>query len=279
MNLPKPIVFIIMPFTDKDASACFETYVDPICRESGLDPKRADDFFSGNAIIEDIIRSIEDASIIIADVSGMNPNVFYELGIAHTLKKDRTIMITHDDFKDLPFDIKHRRILSYRGMMEIKMFPEILRETLDVLKRNYAETYEVEFNYLRSIMAANGNEGSLLILVGLNRYSKKIKVGEEYRCEGHRERNGKNIGSNGSVGLTSSLKGFIGLEYLHVVDEVISLTDKGKALAEVLEKDGFICDMFNDEVFTEGYEPGSWFRNKIKSDSREDTSTCSDGKT
>jgi len=75
--------------------------------------------------------------IIIADLSGCNPNVFYELGIAHILKQQQTIMITHDDYDDTPFDISHFRILHYKNTIEgAKELENNLQKTPIKDKRN-----------------------------------------------------------------------------------------------------------------------------------------------
>jgi hypothetical protein len=51
----------------------------------GITSTRADDFFAANSIISDVWNAITDAKVLVADCTGRNPNVFYELGIAHTL--------------------------------------------------------------------------------------------------------------------------------------------------------------------------------------------------
>jgi hypothetical protein len=61
--------------------------------------------------MDDITRSIEKAKIIVADLTGRNPNVFYEVGIAHTLNK--TVLLLAQNIEDVPFDLRHRRVLLY----------------------------------------------------------------------------------------------------------------------------------------------------------------------
>ncbi len=61
--------------------------------------------------MDDITKSIEKARIIVADLTGRNPNVFYEVGIAHTLNK--TVLLLAQNIDDVPFDLRHRRVLIY----------------------------------------------------------------------------------------------------------------------------------------------------------------------
>src|SRR4051794_23344712 len=93
----------------------FEGYYSEIIRPTllkmGLQALRAKEIFGTRAIIRDIWESIWRARIVIADVTGKNPNVNYELGLCHALSVD-TILITRR-MKDVPFDYQHRRCIVY----------------------------------------------------------------------------------------------------------------------------------------------------------------------
>lgn len=103
-------IFVMMPFHD-DMTAVYSDAILPLTKKLGLAAKRGDDFFSEYPVVKDIWGAIYGARLIIADCTGRNANVFYELGIAHTLGK-KVIMITqsHDD---IPFDLKHMRYIAY----------------------------------------------------------------------------------------------------------------------------------------------------------------------
>ena len=106
--MEKKKVFVIMPFEEK----FFEIY-------EMLKRQFEDDFVFSHAgdednqqnILKDIIQAIYEADIIIANLTGLNPNVFYELGVAHTLNK-KVIIIT-EDVSTLPFDLKSYRAKEY----------------------------------------------------------------------------------------------------------------------------------------------------------------------
>lgn len=72
---------------------------------------RADEVWKDSAIIQDVFNLIFTSSIIIADISGKNPNVFYEIGIAHTLGKFVVPIAQSTD--DIVFDVGHHRVLKY----------------------------------------------------------------------------------------------------------------------------------------------------------------------
>jgi tetratricopeptide (TPR) repeat protein len=94
-------------------------------KEAGLEPLRADEKSLGtNAIVKDITNSIFNARMIIADVSGRNPNVLYELGLAHAAKKPVVILV--QDEQDVPFDLKHIRYLKYSDRKLPQLKPALI---------------------------------------------------------------------------------------------------------------------------------------------------------
>jgi hypothetical protein len=78
--------FTIMPF-----GGWFDEYYTSIYKpaiiSAGLHPCRADDWYRPSAIVNDIWAYTKSAKLILADLTGKNPNVFYELGLAHALAK------------------------------------------------------------------------------------------------------------------------------------------------------------------------------------------------
>lgn len=122
------LCFVLMPFRD-DLRPVYDDHVKRTVEGLGLRCRRADDIFRNTAIIEDIWEQINEARVIIADLTGKNPNVFYEVGIAHTVGKD-VVLITQS-IDDVPFDLRHLRHIQYsytpRGM---EAFEQQLRNTL-----------------------------------------------------------------------------------------------------------------------------------------------------
>ena len=105
----KTKVFVIMPFTDD----FFESY--EMIKEHFSDDfefSHAGDEDNQQNILADIIPPIYQADVVLADLTGLNPNVMYELGIAHSFNK-KTIMITRDNLNELPFDLKQYRAKDY----------------------------------------------------------------------------------------------------------------------------------------------------------------------
>ena len=106
------LCFIVMPFSVESLNIVYEDFVRPtLVDRCQLRTERGDDVFGSNVIMDDITKSIRRAGLIIADLTGRNANVFYEVGIAHALNKQVLLMTQSID--DVPFDLRHRRALVY----------------------------------------------------------------------------------------------------------------------------------------------------------------------
>lgn len=94
---------------------------------------RADEFYSSGLIIEDITRSIQEASLVIAEITPDNPNVFYEVGYAHGTAKP-TVLLCDKKREKLPFDIAGFRTIFYDNSIGGKsMVEDQLRKHLEGL--------------------------------------------------------------------------------------------------------------------------------------------------
>jgi hypothetical protein len=102
--------FVISPFGDG-----FDEYYDKIYRpaieRTGLQAIRADEVYGTGAVIDDIFKQIRSATLVLCDVTGRNPNVNYELGVAHAFAKPAVIVT--QSVSDVPFDYKHLRAITY----------------------------------------------------------------------------------------------------------------------------------------------------------------------
>jgi hypothetical protein len=127
------LVFVLMPFTD-DLTAIYSTLIKPAIEEPkfGLVCRRADDIKSNRAIIQDIWKSICEARLVIADLSRLNPNVMYELGIAHTVGKETILIYQKGEDVKFPFDLSHIRRIEYTNdALGGKRLVDDLRGTLE----------------------------------------------------------------------------------------------------------------------------------------------------
>jgi hypothetical protein len=132
------ICFVLMPFTEPWSNEVWTKMIRPTVEELGLQCLRADSTH-GLSIIEDIWTSMNQSAFIIADLTKVNPNVMYEIGIVHTIGKPN-ILITQD-ISSKPFDVSHLRKYPYSvtpsgaDNFKVKMH-EVIK---DIYTRNYPD--------------------------------------------------------------------------------------------------------------------------------------------
>ena len=113
-NIEPSLISVMMPF-DANFTAVYDS-IKARAEKVGLRCRRADEIWENPAIIQDIVSLIDRSRVVICDCTGRNPNVFYEIGIAHTLGRE-VIMITQNG-SDIPFDLRHLRYVEYLNNAE-----------------------------------------------------------------------------------------------------------------------------------------------------------------
>jgi hypothetical protein len=108
--------FVLMPFKPPQLTEIYKRYIkEPIQRHTNIKCMRADDIYKPTLIMSDIWNKINDAKFIIADLTDKNPNVFYELGMAHTLGKE--VILVSQKEEDIPFDLRGVRTIIYEDSL------------------------------------------------------------------------------------------------------------------------------------------------------------------
>jgi DNA-directed RNA polymerase subunit N (RpoN/RPB10) len=102
--------FVMMPFGEWLDQYYRDIFM-PAIKDAGMEPVRADELFSTGSVIEQIWDQIQRAKVLLADLSGKNANVFYELGLAHAACKP--VVFTTANLDDVPFDLRHLRVVTY----------------------------------------------------------------------------------------------------------------------------------------------------------------------
>jgi hypothetical protein len=101
----------MMPFGGY-LGAYYDAIFKPAIEQAGLTPVRADDdIFATGKIMDQVWRGIRHATVLVAELTTKNPNVFYELGLAHALEKP--VVLVSSNQEDVPFDLRHIRAIFY----------------------------------------------------------------------------------------------------------------------------------------------------------------------
>lgn len=103
--------FVVMPF-ESAFDDLYEQAIRPAAEDVGMTCARADKVRDNRTVVDKIKRSIQRAGIIVANMTGNNPNVFYEIGYAHGLGKE-CILITQTKSEEVPFDLRHLEHIRY----------------------------------------------------------------------------------------------------------------------------------------------------------------------
>jgi hypothetical protein len=111
-NLQRPKAFVVMQF-DGAFDELYNHVIREICEEFDVNPLKADEMVGPGVIIEDIVREIQSARLVVADITPANPNVYFEVGYARALGKP-IILLAHKGTK-LPFDVAGFRVLFYEN--------------------------------------------------------------------------------------------------------------------------------------------------------------------
>lgn len=90
----------------------YEKIYRPAIDKAGLRAVRADaDLFGTGKIMDQVWNGINSAKVLVAELTSRNPNVFYELGLAHAMKKP--VVLVSASQEDVPFDLQHIRVIYY----------------------------------------------------------------------------------------------------------------------------------------------------------------------
>jgi hypothetical protein len=116
IKMQNDYIFVLMPFNNM-FSEHYET-IKNSCNQIGFQCSRGDEKYIDGDVLPNILKEILKARIVITIIDGRNPNVYYELGIAHALNK-QTILVSNN-MDDIPFDLKTKNILIYSNQDELQ---------------------------------------------------------------------------------------------------------------------------------------------------------------
>jgi hypothetical protein len=109
------LCFVMMPFGEK-FDEIYRNLIVPVARDNGLTVLRADEIAAPGSITEQIRTAIQQSRLCIADLTGSNPNVLFEIG--YTQASAKPLVMLADEASHLPFDIAHQRVILYGTDME-----------------------------------------------------------------------------------------------------------------------------------------------------------------
>ncbi len=133
--LDEKMVFVLSPF-EEPFDTIYSDHIRPAIEKiDGFRCLRADDICDNRPIIEDVWQYINEARMLVAELTGRNPNVFYEVGIAHTVGKE--VILLTQSIEDVPFDLRHLRCIVYEDTpMGVQNLEDNLKSTILNIRSN-----------------------------------------------------------------------------------------------------------------------------------------------
>lgn len=116
MKVENDSVFVLTPF-HKKYSETFNV-ISEICREVGLRCYRGDEEHISGDLLPHTLRQLCKSRVVIANIDGRNPNVFYELGIAHAI--DKGIILISQSLNEIPIDLKSNRLVLFDTYSDLR---------------------------------------------------------------------------------------------------------------------------------------------------------------
>ncbi|NPV41943.1 MAG: hypothetical protein HPY72_11460 [Anaerolineae bacterium] len=139
--------FIAMPF-DPTLDFVFKS-IQEASKLAGFVSVRADEIFQHGVIVDQIYEKIQKSDCVVGVLTGKNPNVYYELGIAHGLSKPLILLHPKSNMTELPFDIRHNRVITYEPE-QIDRIISLIQAQLGFVKNNLSEKITSE-DFIKNI--------------------------------------------------------------------------------------------------------------------------------
>jgi nucleoside 2-deoxyribosyltransferase len=152
--------FVIQPFDNAEFDHRYDDVLSPAIKAAGANPYRVDRDPSTEVPIEQIEKEIRNSAICVADITLDNPNVWFELGYAISAKK-RVVLICGDTRNlKFPFDVQHRKILTYKTTS---------KRDFEALESSLSEIILESLNKLE-LLARTADEQSTVVNDGLEQH-------------------------------------------------------------------------------------------------------------
>jgi hypothetical protein len=115
--------------------------------------ERADDRVTTLPLSEKIRSMIQKADVIIADCTGKNPNVMYELGLAHAFER-KVVLLTRDAIESIPSDVRQFEFVKYDPGDHVTFLEKIDKALDNIFKQRYDEQFKEAEKYFEQLAAS-----------------------------------------------------------------------------------------------------------------------------
>lgn len=171
-----PLCFVVMPF--RPELNYFYLYVQKyLVEKHGLRVERGDHRVLTKPLMDKIRDQIVEADVLIADVTSGNPNVFYEIGLAHAFGKP-VIFLTQESPASAPVDVRQFEFIQYDLQRHEEFLSKLDSAIHNVFVGKYHALYETALGFLRRF---NADTGSSYPAASLEDFQARVMRGEQTR--------------------------------------------------------------------------------------------------
>ena len=163
--------FVVSPIGDagtdirKNADQLYQHIIKPVCEKCGFAAQRVDEFNTSNSITQEILDALNDYDLVIADLTGHNPNVFFEIG--YRTKSQKPIIQLKRKDETIPFDVSSIRTFEY-DLTDLDMVTAT-KDRLEQVIRNF------KYDEYKESKRGNNFENTMIV-ASLNDIQYKIDV-------------------------------------------------------------------------------------------------------
>jgi hypothetical protein len=152
---PRPLCFVVMPF--RPELNFFYLYIQKYLSEKhSIRVERGDHQILTKPLMDKIRDQIISADVVIADISSGNPNVFYEIGLAHAFAKP-VVFLTSEDPKNAPVDVRQFEYIEYKLENHQDFLAKLDNAVQHVFVGNYQELYVAALEILTQFNKDTGS--------------------------------------------------------------------------------------------------------------------------
>jgi hypothetical protein len=141
-----PMCFVVMPF-EPELNFLYLFLQRYLSEKHGLRVERGDHRVLTKAIAEKVRDQIVAADLLLVDITGGNPNVFYELGLGHSMGKP-VIFLTQEAPEDAPVDIRQYEFIQYSLAKHEDLLSRLDNAVQNVFSARYQALYEEAKHFL-----------------------------------------------------------------------------------------------------------------------------------
>ena len=164
--------FLVSPIGDagtdirKNADQLYQHIIKPVCEKCGFIAQRVDEFNTSESITQEILDALNDYELVIADLTGHNPNVFFEIG--YRTKSQKPIIHLKRKDEIIPFDVSAIRTFEY-DLTDLDMVTAT-KDRLEQVIKNF------KYDEIKESKKSSNNFENNMIVASLNDIQYKIDV-------------------------------------------------------------------------------------------------------